>query len=190
MTLDLPRRPGDGPGRGVVVFLTGLSGAGKSTIADALAADLRAAGRTVEIVDGDVLRAGETADLGYDRASRDANVRRGAELAAELAGGGATVVSALMAPFDRARRAARAIVESAGASFLLVYVSVPLEVAERRDPKGLYRRARSGEIRDVIGIDAPYEPPADADLVIDTTETSPQEAARRIRAMLEDSGAS
>lgn len=166
------------------MFLTGLSGSGKSTIAEALAADLQADGRWVEIVDGDVLRARDSATLGFDRASREANVRRGAELAAEFAANGATVVSALIAPFASARGEARGIVEAAGVPFRLVYVSTPLAVAEARDPKGLYRRARAGEIPDFTGIDSPYEEPTDADLVIDTTTTSVADAVAAVRALL------
>jgi uncharacterized protein len=174
------RAPGS---RGAVVFLTGLSGAGKSTIADALAADLRAGGREVSIVDGDVLRQQVSADLGFDAASREANVRRAAELAATSAASGAIAIGALIAPFERARREAREIVERT-APFLLVYVSTPLDVAEARDPKGLYRRARAGEIPNFTGIDSPYEPPTDADLVIDTTDTAVTDAVRRILAAL------
>jgi sulfate adenylyltransferase len=170
---------GGGP-RGAVVFLTGLSGAGKSTIAEALAEDLRAAGRDVTIIDGDVLRSAVSADLGFDAASREANVRRAAELAARFATDGHVVISALIAPFERSRREARAIVEPV-APFLLVYVSTPLAVAEARDPKGLYRRARAGEIPDFTGIDSPYEAPPDADLVIDTTHVSVPEAVANIR---------
>ncbi|HXG25396.1 MAG TPA: adenylyl-sulfate kinase [Candidatus Binatia bacterium] len=169
---------------GTVVYLTGLSGAGKSTIAEALAASLRADGRSVEIVDGDVLRARETAHLGFDRASREAQVRRGAELATELASDGSIVVSALISPFEDARQAARELIEASGARYLLVYVSTPLEVAEARDPKGHYRRARAGVIRDFTGIDSPYEPPANPDLVIDTTTTSVQEAIDMVRELL------
>ena len=172
-------------GSGAVVYLTGLSGSGKSTIAEALAASLRAGGRTVEIVDGDVLRARDATPLGFDRASREAQVRRGAELAAELAAGGSIVVSALISPFERARLGARSIIEAAGAPFHIVYVSTPIEVAEARDPKGHYRRARAGEIRDFTGIDSPYEAPTDAALVIDTTSTSVEEAVRAIEGLLE-----
>ena len=110
------RAPGS---RGAVVFLTGLSGSGKSTIAQALATTLRAGGREVSIIDGDVLREQVSADLGFDAASREANVRRAAELAARFAADGQIVVSALIAPFERARREARAIVERT-APFLLV----------------------------------------------------------------------
>ena len=159
------------PSPGAVVFFTGLSGSGKSTIAEAFAERLRAEGRPVAIVDGDVLRALDPTPLGYDRASREANVRRAAELAAQWAGEGQVVVAALIAPFESARREARAIVERV-APFLLAYVSTPLEVAEARDPKGLYRRARAGEIPEFTGIDSPFEIPSDADLVLDTTVLS------------------
>jgi adenylyl-sulfate kinase len=178
-----PQREGTAPG-GAVVFLTGLSGAGKSTIAEALAASLRESGREVAIIDGDVLRQHVSADLGFDAASREANVRRAAELAARFAADGQIAISALIAPFERSRREAREIVGSA-APFLLVYVSTPLDVAEARDPKGLYRRARAGEIADFTGIDSPYEPPPAADLVLDTSITSVPESVARIRALLD-----
>jgi adenylyl-sulfate kinase len=171
--------------RGAVGYLTGLSGAGKSTIAEALAAELRVEGKRVEIVDGDVLRARDATPLGFDRASRELQMARAAELASEMAASGATVVSALISPFDSARRAARNVIEGSGARYFLVYVSTPLEVAEARDPKGHYRRFRAGEIREMTGIDSPYEPPSDADLVIDTTTTPVPEAVARIRRLVE-----
>jgi adenylyl-sulfate kinase len=170
---------------GAVVFLTGLSGSGKSTIAEALAADLRATGREATVVDGDVLRQQDSADLGFDAASREANVRRAAELSARFAAGGQVVISALIAPFERARREAREIIERT-APFLLVYVSTPLDVAEARDPKGLYRKARAGEIPDFTGIDSPYEAPEAPDLVIDTTRVPIADAVRTIRTALDD----
>jgi sulfate adenylyltransferase len=171
-------------GHGAVVFLTGLSGAGKSTIANALAAELRTEGRALTMLDGDELRRHLTADLGFDAASREANVRRAAELAAEFAGRGDIVIAALIAPFERSRRLARTLVE-ATAPFLLVYVRTPLALAEARDPKGLYKRARAGEIADFTGIDSPYEEPDDADLVIETATTPVPEAVRKIRVALE-----
>jgi sulfate adenylyltransferase len=174
---------------GVVVFLTGLSGAGKSTIADALAERLRARGRDVSILDGDELRKHLSADLGFDRASRDRQVRRAAELAAAEAADGRVVIASLMAPFDAARRDAREVV-SPVARFLLVHVAAPLEVAEARDPKGLYRRARAGELRDFIGLDVAFEPPRDADLVIDTTALTADQAADLLLAAVDERGAS
>lgn len=170
-------------GRGAVVFLTGLSGAGKSTIAEALAADLEGVGHDVSIIDGDELRR-LSAHLGFDAASREANVRRAAELAEERARDGQIVIAALIAPFERSRREAREIVERS-APFMLVWVRTPLAVAEARDPKGLYRRARAGEIPDFTGIDSPYEEPADADLVIDTTTMSVPEAVAAISSALD-----
>lgn len=179
------RQAGAGSGHaGAVVFFTGLSGAGKSTIAGALAAELEAAGHEITMLDGDELRRQLSADLGFDAASREANVRRAAELAAGFAADGRIVIAALIAPFERSRRLARELVEPV-APFLLVYVRTPLEVAEARDPKGLYRRARAGEIPEFTGIDSPYEEPADADLVIETTNTPVLDAVRRIREALE-----
>jgi sulfate adenylyltransferase len=171
-------------GPGPVLYLTGLSGSGKSTIAEALAEELRLEGDSVEIVDGDVLRDRDPTPLGFDRASRELQMRRAAALAAELAGDGTTVISALISPFDGARSDARNVIEASGAPYFLVHVSTPLEVAEARDPKGHYRKARNGEIRDFTGIDSPYEPPSDADLVIDTTTTSVAEAVALLRALL------
>jgi adenylyl-sulfate kinase len=163
--------------------MTGLSGAGKSTIAEALAAQLRATGRDVSILDGDELRKRISADLGFDRASRDRQVRRAAEIGAADAAAGKVVIAALMAPYDAARREARSIVEPV-APFLLVHVSAPLEIAEARDPKGLYRRARAGELTDFIGLDAPYEAPENADLVIDTSLVSVAESVARLQSAI------
>jgi len=171
-------------GRGAVVFLTGLSGAGKTTIADALAAALEADGRAVALIDGDELRRHQTASLGFDRASREANIQLAAELAEGHAADGRIAIAALIAPYERSRARAREVVERS-APFLLIYVRTPLEVAESRDPKGLYKRARAGEIRDFTGIDSPYEEPADADLVVDTTTTSVPEAVAAISSALD-----
>ena len=164
--------------------MTGLSGAGKSTIAEALATSLRAERRAVTILDGDELRKHLSADLGFDAASREANVRRAAEIAARLAAEGQIVICALIAPFERSRADARSIVEPV-APFLLVWVRTPLGVAESRDPKGLYKRVRAGEIRDFTGIDSPFEEPADADLVIETVTTPVDDAVGRLLAAIE-----
>jgi sulfate adenylyltransferase len=170
--------------RGAVVWLTGLSGAGKSTIAEALAARLAADDRPTTIIDGDELRRLAT-HLGYDAASREANVRRAAELADERARDGQIALVAVIAPFAEGRTAARELAERSSVPFLLVWVRTPLAVAEARDPKGHYARARAGEIRDFTGIDSPYEEPLDADLVIETVETPVAEAVARIQAALE-----
>lgn len=170
--------------RGAVVFMTGLSGAGKSTIAEALKAELDAAGRPATILDGDVLRARDATSLGFDQASRERQIQRAADLAAQDAANGQVVIAALIAPFDRARKLARATVEPV-APFLLTWIMTPLEVAEERDPKGLYKKVRAGEIGEFTGISSPFEEPQDAELVIDTTSTPVPEAVARIRAAIE-----
>jgi len=172
--------------RGAVVFLTGLSGAGKSTIATALQDALRRShpDRDVALLDGDDVRRHLSADLGFDAASRAANVERVASLAADLAARGSIVVTALIAPFDAARRRARALVEPA-APFLLVWVRTPLAVAEARDVKGLYAKARAGDIAEFTGISSPYEEPVDAELVIDTTARTALQAAEAIAAAVD-----
>jgi sulfate adenylyltransferase len=170
--------------RGLVLFFTGLSGAGKSTIARALVQDLRRDGqRDVSLLDGDEVRTHLSADLGFDVASREANVERVARLAAEIAGRGGVAITALIAPFASGRRRAREIVEPR-AAFVLVHVRAPLEVVEARDVKGLYARARAGQIPDFTGISSPYEAPTDADLVIDTTTSTVAEAVAAIRALI------
>ncbi len=183
-----PTDEGDGaPGhdtRGAVVFMTGLSGAGKSTIAEALKADLDAAGQPATILDGDVLRALDATSLGFDRTSRERQIQRAAEMAAADAANGQVVIAALIAPFDGARKLARATVEPV-APFLLTWIRTPLEVAEERDPKGLYKKVRAGEIGEFTGISSPFEEPEDAELVIDTTSTPVPEAVARIRAAIE-----
>lgn len=163
-----------------------MSGAGKSTIAAALAERLRTAepGRAVTILDGDELRRRGSADLGFDAASRAIQVERAARIAADLAAHGEIVLSALIAPFTAARARARELIEPA-APFLLVWVRVPLAVAEARDVKGLYARARRGEIDDFTGISSPYEEPGDADLVIDTNAVTVDAAVDAILGSLE-----
>jgi sulfate adenylyltransferase len=172
-------------GRGVVVFMTGLSGAGKSTIAEALKAELDATGRPATILDGDVLRALDATALGFDQASRERQIQRAAELAAGYAADGQVVIAALIAPFDDARKRARATVEPV-APFVLTWVRAPLEVAEARDPKGLYRKVRAGEIGEFTGISSPFEEPADADLIIDTTSTAVADAVTQLRTAIEE----
>ncbi len=172
------------PPPGVTVFLTGLSGAGKSTIADALVAGLEADGRPVTVLDGDVVRTHLSSELDFSRAHRDLNIRRIGFVAGEVVKHGGTVVVAAIAPYEAAREEARALVERHG-RFLLVHLSTPLEVCEGRDVKGLYARARAGEIPGFTGIDDPYEVPEHADLVIDTSVTPLAESVARIRAAID-----
>src|SRR5215207_4012624 len=162
-------------GSGVTVFLTGLSGAGKSTIADVLVAQLEAEGREVTVLDGDVVRTHLSSELTFSKEHRDLNIRRIGWVAGEIVRHGGTVVVAAIAPYEAAREAARALVEKHG-RFVLVHLSTPLEVCEQRDVKGLYAQARAGEIPEFTGISDPYEPPKNAELVIETDKQSPEES--------------
>jgi sulfate adenylyltransferase len=171
------------PAPGVTVFLTGLSGAGKSTVADALVAELTAEGRPVTVLDGDVVRTHLSSELGFSREHRDLNIRRIGWVAGEVVKHGGTVVVAAIAPYDDAREQARALVEEHG-RFLLVHLSTPLEVCEQRDVKGLYARARAGEIREFTGISDPYELPSRADLTIDTSQVPLADSVASIRAAM------
>jgi adenylyl-sulfate kinase len=173
---------------GVTVFLTGFSGAGKSTIADALIAELEAEGRPVTVLDGDVVRTHLSSELTFSREHRDLNIRRIGWVAGEIVKHGGTVVVAAIAPYEQAREEARALVEQHG-RFVLVHLSTPLEVCEARDVKGLYAKARAGEIREFTGISDPYEPPARAEVTIDTSVVPLEESIARIRAAMEPHGA-
>ena len=172
--------------RGAVVLFTGLSGSGKSTIARSLVTELEDGGpRRVTLLDGDEVRQHLSAELGFDVASRERNVERIGWVAAQVARHGGIAVAAPIAPFAASRSRVRAMAEAAGAAFLLVWVSTPLEVCEARDRKGLYARARAGDVKDFTGISSPYEEPSDAELVIDTTRTGVEEAVTRVRERLE-----
>jgi sulfate adenylyltransferase len=174
-------------GEGVTVLLSGLSGSGKSTIARSLVERLVQT-RTVTLLDGDVVRTHLSRGLGFSREDRDLNVRRIGWVAGEVTKHGGMAVCAPIAPYDETRRWVRSVVEAAGGpgSFLLVWVSTPLEVCEARDVKGLYAKARAGEIKGFTGIDDPYEPPSDAELVIDTSVVPVAEAVEQILAALAD----
>jgi len=153
--------------KGAVIWLTGLSGAGKSTLAAAAERRLFDAGRIGCVLDGDDIRHGLSADLGFSAEHRHENIRRAGEVAALFADAGMICVTAFISPFKADRARARAA--AAAHRFLEVYVSADLAVCERRDPKGLYRQARLGKLRDFTGIDSPYEVPEAPDLTIDTT---------------------
>jgi bifunctional enzyme CysN/CysC len=154
--------------RGAVIWLTGLSGSGKSTLAAALQARLFRQGIAATLLDGDNLRHGLGANLGFSDADRKENIRRAAEAARLLAEAGLVVVTSLISPFAADRENAAAIARQAGIPFAEVYVSTPLEICEQRDPKSLYKKARAGEIPNFTGIDSPYEPPAQAALELRT----------------------
>jgi adenylylsulfate kinase len=165
------RRPGS------TVWLTGLPSAGKSTIARALAVRLRAEGRQVELLDGDELRSHLTADLGFSRADRDANVRRVGYVARLLARNGVTVLVPVIAPYAAARAQVRADHEADGSVFVEVHVATPLDVCAVRDVKGLYAKQRAGEMSGLTGVDDPYEVPAAPELRLDTQGLTVDDAA-------------
>lgn len=169
------------PADGGIIWLTGLSGAGKSTIATALKDRLQADGQRPFILDGDIMRRGLCSDLGFSPADRQENVRRLSEVARLFAEAGLTCVVALISPYQADRAAARAIAGSR--RFLEVYVNAPLAVCEGRDPKGLYARARAGLIPEFTGINAPYQPPAAPDVEIQTDRMTPGEAVEKILAV-------
>lgn len=174
--------------RGLVVLFTGLSGSGKSTLARGLVTYLEETGeRTVSLLDGDVVRSLLSQGLGYSREDRDLNVRRIGFVAAEVARHGGVAVCAPIAPYESSRAAVRSMAEEVG-DFVLVHVSTPLEECERRDLKGLYSRARAGEITSFTGISDPYEEPADADLTLDTSVRPIQEGVDEVVALLRAGG--
>lgn len=172
-------------GDGRVLFFTGLSGSGKSTIARAVTERL-AGTRAVTLLDGDVVRTHLSQGLGFSRADRDTNVRRIGWVAAEVAKHGGIAVCAPIAPYDDTRRWVRDTVErrAGPGAMVLVWVATPLEVCEQRDTKGLYAKARAGELSGFTGIDDPYEQPADADLVIDTSDVSVDDAVEQVLALV------
>ncbi|MCQ0008945.1 adenylyl-sulfate kinase [Actinomadura madurae] len=174
--------------RGITVFFTGLSGSGKSTVARGLAdALIERGGRTVTLLDGDVVRRMLSAGLTFSRADRDLNIRRIGFVAAEITRHGGTAICAPIAPYAATRAEVRRMVSAVG-DFILVHVATPLEECERRDRKGLYAKARAGQIPEFTGISDPYEVPDDADLTLDTLAMTPGEAVAEVLGLLVDGG--
>lgn len=185
-----PVNAGHADDRGTVVFLTGLSGAGKSTVARAVRdAVVEASDLPVTLLDGDHVRRHLTAGLGFTPEDRETNVRRVGWVAAEIAHHGGLVLCSLIAPYAATRAEVRSLVESVGARFVLVHMATPLAECERRDRKGLYGRARAGELSDFTGISAPYEEPSDAEIVLDTTGLTVAAARDRVLDALLKAGA-
>lgn len=172
---------------GATVWFTGLSGSGKSTVAVAVERRLLAAGRAAYLIDGDNLRHGLNGDLGFGAADRAENVRRAAEVARLFADAGLVALVPLISPFRVDRDRARAVHTEAGLPFLEVFVDTPLAECERRDPKGLYARARAGELPGFTGVDDPYEPPTRADLVLRPHDGDPEAQAARVVALVDQS---
>jgi sulfate adenylyltransferase len=167
--------------RGVVLFFTGLSGSGKSTVAHGVAEALRESGeRTITMLDGDVVRRELSKGLGFSKEDRDLNIRRIGWVAAEAARHGGLAICCPIAPYQAARATARSLARAAGADFVLIYVATPIEVCEARDRKGLYARARAGSLIGMTGVDDPYEAPADAELTIDTSTGTVDEAVDEV----------
>jgi bifunctional enzyme CysN/CysC len=172
--------------RPCVLWFTGLSGAGKSTIANRVEAELYRRGNYTYLLDGDNVRHGLNRDLGFTDADRVENIRRVAEVAKLMVDAGLIVLVSFISPFRSEREMARALFDDD--EFLEVFVDTPLSVAEERDPKGLYKKARRGELTNFTGIDSPYEPPERPEIRLDTVSSSADEATRRIVELLERTG--
>lgn len=164
--------------KGRVIWFTGLSGSGKSTVADALETKLHAMGRHTYILDGDNVRQGLNKDLGFTDADRVENTRRIAEVAKLMMDAGLIVITAFISPFRRDRDMARLLIGSE--NFVEVYISTPMEVCEQRDVKGLYRKARSGFLQNMTGLTSPYEAPVHPDIELDCSSLSPDLAIKAI----------
>ncbi|MGH9355772.1 MAG: bifunctional sulfate adenylyltransferase/adenylylsulfate kinase [Terriglobia bacterium] len=174
--------------QGFTVFFSGLSGSGKSTIANVLRVKfLELGGRPVTLLDGDIVRKNLSSELGFSKEHRDINIRRIGFVASEITKNGGIALCAPIAPYDSIRKEVRSAIQPYG-GFLLVHVSTPLEVCESRDRKGLYAKARAGLVQNFTGINDPYEPPQDAAVQIDTTDMTPEEAAQEVILYLEREG--
>ena len=172
------------PSPGATVWLTGLSGSGKSTVAAAAEQLLIAAGRPAYVLDGDNVRLGLNADLGFSAEDRAENVRRVGHVARLMADAGLVVLVPLISPYRRDRDAVRELHREAALPFLEVFVDTPIELCEQRDPKGLYAKARAGEIRGFTGIDDPYEAPGAPELRLTPADGAPAAQAARLLRLL------
>ena len=175
--------------QGFTLFFTGLSGSGKSTVANAVMVKLmERGGRAVTLLDGDVVRKHLSSELGFSKEHRDLNIRRIGFVAAEITRNGGAAICAPIAPYASTRRDVRGMVEAANGGFIEIHVATPIEECERRDRKGLYAKARAGQITGFTGIDDPYEAPVEPELRIDTTDCTPDEAAQQVLLKLESLG--
>ena len=172
---------------GFTLWFTGLSGAGKTTIADLVGPRLEEAGRLVEYLDGDVVRTHLSKGLGFSKEDRDTNIERIGWVASRLTRHGAAVLVSAISPYEETRRKARAMVEEFG-PFVEVYVHASVDECADRDVKGLYAKAFAGEIKEFTGVSDPYEEPAAPELIVPTEDETPAESARRVLAKLEELG--
>jgi adenylylsulfate kinase len=170
---------------GFVLWFTGLSAAGKTTVGSLVATELEERGHTVEVLDGDVIRTHLSQGLGYSKEDRDTNVARIGWVASRLARAGAAVIVSAISPYEEARRRARSLVEET-APFVEIHVATAVEVCAERDPKGLYAKARSGEIQHFTGISDPYEEPQNPELRLDTAGREPVDSAASVLVRLEE----
>jgi sulfate adenylyltransferase len=174
--------------QGVTIFFTGLSGSGKSTIANVLLTKfLEVGGRPVTLLDGDLVRKHLSSELGFSKEHRDINIRRIGYVASEITKNGGIAICAPIAPYDATRKHVRQMIEPYG-GFILVHIATSVEVCEQRDRKGLYAKARAGILKEFTGISDPYEAPTDAEVTINTGELSPEEAAQEVILHLEREG--
>ncbi|MEM8713567.1 MAG: adenylyl-sulfate kinase [Planctomycetota bacterium] len=178
----------DGFRKGCVLWLTGLSGAGKSTLAEHLSQRLTDLGRSVEVLDGDLVRRHLSQGLGFTKEDRDMNVRRIGFVANLLARSGCCAIAAAISPYENIRNEVRSMIDDERAEFVEVYVNAPLEVVEERDTKGLYAKARAGQIKNFTGVSDPYEEPVHPEVIVYTGEETVEESAGKVLRFLEERG--
>jgi len=166
--------------QGATLWFTGLSGSGKSTIAFTLEHALVQRGRLAYVLDGDNIRHGLNKNLGFSAADREENIRRIGEVAKLFADAGVITMTSFISPYRKDRDVVRALHVEGKLPFIEIHVATPIETCEQRDPKGLYKKARAGQLKGFTGIDDPYEAPLNPELTLDATSTSPQEAAVRL----------
>jgi len=171
--------------KGCTIWLTGLPSSGKSTAAFTLEHELLKRGRLAYVLDGDNIRHGLNKNLGFSAEDREENIRRIGEVAKLFADAGCITITSFISPYRKDRDQARSIHQAMGVKFFEVFIDAPVEVCEERDPKGLYKKARSGQLKGFTGVDDPYEPPLKPELVLNTAELSPAECAEKILALLE-----
>src|SRR5438874_6214325 len=174
--------------KGATLWFTGLSGSGKSTIAFTLEHALAQAGRLAYVLDGDNVRHGLNKNLGFSAADREENIRRIGEVAKLFADCGVLTMTSFISPYRKDRDTVRALHVAGNLPFIEIHVNTPIETCEKRDPKGLYKKARAGQLKNFTGIDDPYEAPLKPELTIDATGTSPQDATVQLIQYLESQG--